>query len=200
MFGLPPWTGDLWILRCQTCRRKHCPCEWVPRTHRPPWPEGFPQLSFLSWGWSSSSQSSDPWIRWLTRILRGFEPQLLGRWVMVGQRPSGKLRSWPRFLPPRISWLNRLSSCLCSSVASCGNFQISTKHKEGVFWYLLSSLVLSPFWIVWRWIWMSNGSDCGVKPGDPYRPTPKGPQLTTDLPCPPSWYHILLYNCLLPTS
>ena len=199
MFGLSPWAGYLKTSRCLPCRHIPWPHGWLPRSRRPPWPKGFPQLSFPSWGGSISSWSSDPWIRFLPVILHGLEPQWIGGLSLVGQRTSGQSRLWPRVCSPRFSWLTRLSVCLWSSMEYYGTLQIYRRHKGGFFWSWWASLVLSPPWIV-RGIWSSNGSACGSKPEPPSYPFPKVSWLTTSWSCPTSWVRILSHLILPPPS
>ena len=165
-------------------------------THRPSWPEGFPQMRFPSWVRRSSINISDPLIRWLPIILCGLYPQWLGGWALVGHRPSGKLSSCTRVWYPRVSLLTRLSLCLWSYMYSCWTLQKSRWHKGIVFWSYWYSLVLSPSWIFWGGILRrSNCSSWSAKPGSPSRPVLKRPWLTTSCPFPPSRSRILLHVC-----
>ena len=88
-------------------------------------------MSFLPWVERISSRSGDPQIQWMLRILRGLEPQWLGGWYLVGQRPSSQLSSWPQVWYPRVSWLTHLGVFLWSSMSSCGTLQKNRRHKGG---------------------------------------------------------------------
>ena len=102
-FSLPSWTGYLQTFHCLPCRRRPWPQWCLTGSSRLTWTGELPCLSFPWLVYHRSCHSSGPQIHWMSIILCGLYPQLLGVWALVGQRPSGILRPWPRFWYPRVS-------------------------------------------------------------------------------------------------